>query len=304
MPPAARELAEQLRALLDENGVSLRQLAAADDVHYSLTSLHRFFSGRALPPQQLVEVLGRRYGGDGATRERLRRLYERASAAEAAEATEVIEATEAGAPPAAGAPAPSPHSPATPAAVGRRRLLIPAALVLLAGGLAGAGVAAAGGLLDGSPREGGERAEAELLRGGAFDGDDPHPWWQHGEVKIRVRQGALRIDVRGGTSQPWDAMVGHSGVKLREGAGYTLRFTASASMVADMLVTVLREQQAAQPLVEARTWPVSLGPASQDFAFAFDSPLSTEFGQVTFRFGGGQESFTAFLDDISLTRDR
>jgi hypothetical protein len=285
LPVAARELAELLRALLDENDVSLRQLAGAEDVHYSLTSLHRFFSGRALPPPQLLEVLGRRYGGDGATRERLQRLYERAAASVPAE-------------PAPAAETPSRFSPSAPS---RRRLMIPAALVLLAGGLAGAGVAAGAGLLDDAPREGEDQAGGELLLNGAFAGDGTHPWWPHGQVKVHVRGGTLRIEVGGGTAQPWDAMVGHSGVTLRAGARYALRFTASASVEADMFVTVLREQQPGQPLVEARTWPVSLGPAPQEFAFSFDSPLTTDFGQVTFRFGGGEESFTAFLDDVSLT---
>jgi carbohydrate binding protein with CBM4/9 domain/helix-turn-helix protein len=289
LPDAARELSEQLRAMLDENGVSLRQLAAADDVHYGLTSLHRFFSGRALPPPRLVDQLARRYGGDDATRERLHRLYERAAASESA-APEVD--TEV-------APEPDPE-PSSPTAHGRRRLLIPAGLVLLAGGLGGVGVAVGAGLLDGSSREGDGRADGELLLNDDFEGDRPDPWWPHGGVDIRTKHGALRIDVRGGTEQAWDAMVGHSGVSLRDGVRYALRFTASANVRAAMDVTVLRERQPQQPLAEIHRWPAPLEPAPREFAFSFNSPMTTDFGQVTFRFGGGDESFTAFIDNVSL----
>jgi endoglucanase len=110
--------------------------------------------------------------------------------------------------------------------------------------------------------------------------------------------------VRSGTQQPWDAMVGHSGVALRKGVSYTLRFSAWASVAGEMLVTVLREEQPRQPLAEVRTWPVQLGTAPQKFSFGFESILTSDFGQVTFRFGGAEENLTAFLDDVSLTPTR
>ncbi|MGP3966315.1 carbohydrate binding domain-containing protein [Streptomyces sp. 6N223] len=318
LPAAARELAEHLRTMLDESGISLRQLAGTKDVHYSLTSLHRFFAGRALPPRQLVELLGSRYGRDDAARERLMLLYERAAAsasasdstpapaaAEQAERQEPPEHEKAREKEREPEPEPPPAAPEpeppSPAGTGRRRLIIPGALVLLAGTLAGAGAAVGTGLLGGSSREPGEPSDVELLRNGGFDTGRVHPWWPHGEVEPRIQQGALRVGVRGGTEQPWDAMVGHSGVGLREGVSYTLRFTAWASVAAEMFVTVLREEQPRQPLVEVRTWPVHLGTAPQKFSFGFESILTSDFGQVTFRFGGGKDSFTAFLDDVSLT---
>jgi endoglucanase len=116
-----------------------------------------------------------------------------------------------------------------------------------------------------------------------------------------MKHGALWIEVHGGISQPWDAMVGHSGVGLRDGARYTLRFTASASVAADMELAVLREQQPSRPLAEIfRRWPVPLEPAPREFSFSFDSAMTTDYGQVTFRFGGGDASFAAFLDNVSL----
>ncbi|ONI80975.1 hypothetical protein ALI144C_20610 [Actinosynnema sp. ALI-1.44] len=53
-----------MRSLLDQHSLSLRKLAGDDEVHYSLTTLHRYFSGRALPPRHLVELISRRCGGD------------------------------------------------------------------------------------------------------------------------------------------------------------------------------------------------------------------------------------------------
>ncbi|WP_157357433.1 helix-turn-helix domain-containing protein [Amycolatopsis nigrescens] len=64
LPHANRELAARLRALLDRRGLSLRQLAADEDVHHSLTALHRFFAGQAVPRRQLLELLSRRCDGD------------------------------------------------------------------------------------------------------------------------------------------------------------------------------------------------------------------------------------------------
>lgn len=72
---ATSELARYLRSMLDRNGLSLRKLAADEEVHYSLTTLHRYFSGRALPPWRLTERVSRRCGGD--PREAFE-LYERA----------------------------------------------------------------------------------------------------------------------------------------------------------------------------------------------------------------------------------
>jgi hypothetical protein len=281
LPIAARELAEQLRAMLDANDVSLRQLANAVDVHYGLTSLHRFFSGRALPPEQFVELLARRYGGDEGAGERLQRLYERAAASDSVE------------------PDPEPEPDLAPVAAhhSRRRLLIPAALVLLTGGIAGAGAAWGAGLIGGSSGEGEVETGGEMLRNGGFDGNRYEPWWPHGGVDIRTKHGALSIEVHGGTEMPWDAMVGYSGVSLRTDMRYTLRFTASANVVADADVTVLRER----PLAEIRRWPMPLEPGLREFSFSFQPALSTDYGQVTFRFGGGDESYTAFIDNVSLT---
>jgi hypothetical protein len=319
LPVAARELAEYLRIMLDESDVSLRQLASVEDVHYSLTSLHRFFAGRALPPRQFVELLGSRYGRDDAARERLMLLYERAAAPASASAEppetdghgepetgteqvpepEIQPETGPVQPPAPPEPETEPVPP-SPATTSRRRLLIPGALVL-AGTLAGAGVAVGAGLLGGSSGDGAgdDSPDTELLRNGGFDSGGAHPWWPHGKVHVRTQQGALRIGVSGGTPNPWNAMVGHSGVALREGVSYALRFTAWASVAADMLVTVVREKP--PPIEDVRTWPVHLGTAPQEFSFGFESILTSDFGQVTFRFGGGKESFTAFLDDVSLT---
>jgi hypothetical protein len=58
------ELARQLRFLLDREGLTPRQLAAEHDVPYTPAMLYRFFTGQALPPPQLIEVVARRCGGD------------------------------------------------------------------------------------------------------------------------------------------------------------------------------------------------------------------------------------------------
>ncbi|MEO3755078.1 carbohydrate binding domain-containing protein [Streptomyces sp. B6B3] len=296
LPPAARELAEHLRTLLDDHGVSLRQLANDADVHYSLTTLHRYFSGQALPPAQLIGVLADRYGGG----ERLHTLLERAGSAEEAPepAVDVAEPAQAGESPPETDPAVDPVARAP-----RRRtgLLIAVALALLVGVIAGAIVNGGSDPEAAERPQDGETAE-ELVFNGDFGTGRLTPWWEHGDLTASLQDGEMRIDVPGGTEFPWEAMVGYSGLGLREGEHYTLTFTAHASSVAPVGVTLLREGKGDEPELETHTWQRSLGPAPQTFTFPFVAGLSSNAMQITLRFGGGEESLTAFLDDVSLTR--
>ncbi len=300
LPTAARELAEHLRGLLDDRGVSLRQLANDDGVHYSLTSLHRYFSGQALPSSQLLQVLSQRYGGD---EERLRTLFERASdeQAQAQQEAEAPAREDHGSAASEGGPE---GGPSWAARLPRRRvgLLIAVAFALVIGGIAGT-VARGGsdtGSSDGTASE--EQTSRELVFNGDFATGRIKPWWEHGDLTAAWQDGELRIDVPGGTEQPWEAMVGYSGLGLREGEHYVLTFTARASTVAPMGVTLLREGAGDEPELETHSWGRSLGPAAQTFTFPFDADLTSDAMQITLRFGGGDESITAFLDDFSLTR--
>ncbi|MGO4753796.1 helix-turn-helix domain-containing protein, partial [Streptomyces sp. 2MCAF27] len=80
LPPQARRLAEELRLHKDRSRLSLNSLAAK--TAYSSSSWHRYLNGRALPPWDAVDALGRLARAD---RGLLRVLWESASDAWTAE---------------------------------------------------------------------------------------------------------------------------------------------------------------------------------------------------------------------------
>ncbi|MEU5108876.1 DUF2690 domain-containing protein [Streptomyces sp. NPDC021354] len=74
LPPRARRLVEELRLHKDRSRLSLTSLAAK--TAYSSSSWHRYLNGRALPPWEAVDALGRLTRAD---RGLLRVLWESAS---------------------------------------------------------------------------------------------------------------------------------------------------------------------------------------------------------------------------------
>jgi Carbohydrate binding domain len=278
LPAPARDLAARLRGLLDDDGLSLRQLAASNEIHYSVTTLHRYFSGQALPPRQLIEVLARRCGGD---LKELNGLYERARAAgngdPGGSETDGV---------------PARQDPPR----GRRRLVIGAAVVVLLGGAA-FGIAAA---LAGDTPTVPPPARYELVVNGgfdSFDGKEFHKWWTT-NTRAAPEGGAARVEVPGGTKQRWDVLFGQSGIRITAGREYVLTFTASADKAVQMGVTVQEERPPDYPQVYFKN--VVLGPAPQSFTYRFTAERGAVKSQLVFQFGGGSESYTAFLDDLSL----
>lgn len=71
---AVADLAQQLRLLLDREGLTPRQLAAAPDVPYSTAMLYRFLTGESLPPPLLIDLITRTCGDSAG----LRQAYKRA----------------------------------------------------------------------------------------------------------------------------------------------------------------------------------------------------------------------------------
>ena len=116
LPPSVRRLVEELRLNKDRSKLTLTSLAAKTS--HSRSSWHRYLNGRALPPWPAVEALGTVTRAD---RERLRVLWESATAAWEPKPSDRPRAGAAEAPaPAAGAAEKSLH------AVGRSRADAPA----------------------------------------------------------------------------------------------------------------------------------------------------------------------------------
>jgi endoglucanase len=139
-------------------------------------------------------------------------------------------------------------------------------------------------------------AAPQLVVNGTFTGGTD-PWWKSANTSMAVDAGRLRVDVTGGTANPWDAMVGQNDISLAKGKSYTLSFDASASAPVSAVTTV---QLADSPYTRTLTKTISLTTASKRFSFPFTSSLSTTGGQVSFQLGKNA-GFSFSVDNVSLT---
>src|SRR3954447_1812521 len=137
----------------------------------------------------------------------------------------------------------------------------------------------------------------EHIVNGTFDNGSTAPWWNGANTSFSVVDGRLCTFVTGGTTNPWDAIIGQNEIPLELNSDYTFSFSASSDVPATMTVTV---QQGTDPFTAALARQVTLGTAAQSFSWTFSSIVADEHGQVTFQMGGGG-SATICLDDVSLT---
>jgi hypothetical protein len=312
---AARELAGQLRRLVDREGLTLRRLAADDEVPYGVPALRSFFSGRSLPPSRLVEVIADRCGGD---RELLLSTLDRA-----------IAARDAGLPWAAGT---TPRPRSRPSLRGRPGLLIAAVAGFVVGTNALTAVAVAR-LTDRPshepaaartqpassrahppnaaqavplppaprrPSRGDQPAPWEtsgsLIRNGAFTGTAAS-WWPVSDVRIRADVDRLRADARGGSTDPSDRIVSTASFPLRAGRTYRLTFDAAAGADVTDHVTVQLDQQ---PFTAAISRRIELTTSMRRFSYLFAANLTTDQAALNFELGGHPGDHTIWLDNVTL----
>jgi hypothetical protein len=325
---AARELTEQLRLLVDGGGLTLRRLAADDDVPYDVTTLRRFLSGRTLPPRRLVEVIADRCDGD---REQLLSTLDRAVAAQ-----------EAGLPWAA----------ETATAPRRRRLRDrPAPVIAVVAGLAvaaGAVVAAAVVRLGDDPsaddagtvarsappavpppsagpassrapapaptaaravptppparrpsrgyQPAPQQTRGNLIRNGAFTGT-AMSWWPVSDVRIRAEGNRLRADVGGGGPESWHRILSTASFPLRSGRAYVLTFDAAAGAGITDRVTVQADYP---PFTKAISRRIELTTSTWRFTYRFTAGFTTDRAALNFELGGHRDDHTIWLDNVSL----
>ncbi|MGP3915086.1 glycoside hydrolase family 6 protein [Nonomuraea sp. 10N515B] len=139
-------------------------------------------------------------------------------------------------------------------------------------------------------------AAPQLVVNGTFTGGTA-PWWKSANTSMAVDAGRLRVNVTGGTANPWDAVIGQNGIALAKGTAYTLSFDASASAQVSAVTTV---QLADSPYTRTLTKTISLGTTSKRFSFPFTAGLGTSAGQVSFQLGKNA-GFTFHVDNVSLT---
>lgn len=68
----------------------------------------------------------------------------------------------------------------------------------------------------------------EQISNGDFS-EGVSPWFSYGTGPLDVVDGRLCVTVPAGLANPWDAGIGHDGVRLNAGAEYKLSFDISAT---------------------------------------------------------------------------
>jgi len=139
---------------------------------------------------------------------------------------------------------------------------------------------------------------SEQLVNGSFDaGKDP--WFNTGNAPADVVGGQLCAQIPGGTTNPWDAIVGQNGVTLVNGDSYTFRFDASASKPLTIRALVGLSDA---PFTTATDQAPQLTTSMQTFTYTFTANADwATTGQVAFQVGGkSADPWTFCLDNVSL----
>jgi endoglucanase len=160
-------------------------------------------------------------------------------------------------------------------------------------------VALGAALLLGSSLLGSGTAHAdpvEQLTNGSFD-DGTAPWWWTANAPASVVNGQLCAQIPGGTTNPWDAILGQNDVTLTAGQSYTLSFKASATVPVTVLANVQLQDS---PYTQQISATPQLGAQLQSYSYTFTSDTDTSAAQVAFQVGGKADPYTLCLDDVSL----
>ena len=124
-------------------------------------------------------------------------------------------------------------------------------------------------------------------------------WWHTANAPSRAVDGSLVANVAGGTAQPWDALVGQSGISVRTGKSYVLSFDASASAAVTISAKI---QSGTVPYPGTFTQTVAVTPATVRYSYRFTATLDTATtGQLLFQVGRNT-AFSLTLDNVSLTQ--
>jgi endoglucanase len=145
-----------------------------------------------------------------------------------------------------------------------------------------------------------EAAEYERVLNGNFNSGAADPWWSSAGVTNRVTGGELCAAVTGGTTNPWDALVGQNGVPFESGQSYTLSFDAHATTAQPVAAAA---GESVSPYRGIARQEFAVTPTKQRFTFTFTSTLDfpdAGNGQVAFQLGGQTADNTICVDNVSL----
>lgn len=137
--------------------------------------------------------------------------------------------------------------------------------------------------------------DEELIENGDFaNGSDP--WWVS-DGEATVSDGRLCLDVPGGTSNPWDVIIGQDDIPIEQGETYELTYTASSTIPVTSRTFVQENVDPYTPVISGLD---QITDTAQEFGHVATAQQDVPEAQLVFQIGGYEEPFTFCLDDISL----
>ncbi|MBP2328231.1 endoglucanase [Kibdelosporangium banguiense] len=145
-----------------------------------------------------------------------------------------------------------------------------------------------------------QAANYERIVNGTFSAGTADQWWASTGVTNRVANGELCASVTGGTTNPWDALIGENGVPFETGQQYTMSFDAYATTPQPVAANA---GEGVSPYRAIARQEFQLTTSKQRYSFTFTSGLDfpdAGNGQITFQLGGRAAGNTICVDNISL----
>lgn len=137
---------------------------------------------------------------------------------------------------------------------------------------------------------------AELAVNGDFSGGQD-PWWATGNLSPRMVDGRLCADVPGGTTNPWDAIIGQNNITVSQGGTYQFSFTASGDPGGPVRGVVQMPKDPYTAYIDLRLQSEP-GGGTQDGGFV--APESRNDAQIVLQVGGRAEPWTVCFSNVSL----
>ncbi|WP_422756759.1 glycoside hydrolase family 9 protein [Micromonospora sp. WMMD708] len=136
----------------------------------------------------------------------------------------------------------------------------------------------------------------EQISNGDFS-EGVSPWFSYGTGPLDVVDGRLCVTVPAGLANPWDAGIGHDGVRLNAGAEYKLSFDISATPGLSVNAVL---QLGSAPYTSYASVPAVAAPTSKRVEQTFTVPDDNPNAQLIFQVGGAAAEQRICLDNVSL----
>jgi endoglucanase len=145
---------------------------------------------------------------------------------------------------------------------------------------------------------------AELVQNGSFDAGTQDWWWTQ-NIAPEIRDGRICADIPGGTTNPWDIIIGQDNLELEEGGHFRFAYRVWGNPRWLVRALVQVPEPPWDPYVEITSIPTAEG-ESQSATFHSKAPPPglpprIKPGQVVFQVGGSATPWTFCVDEVSVT---